>query len=590
MLSSVTVSAIWMAVLASLVQTTFAQNGEVPIGGSRIYNPPSDGMRVYKLRQWTQQPQDKPWCVTGKQVINIGEAQRNLQEEECTLTADRQLINQWEVVPGSLAYMLRFSDSGLCMTVEDGQYGMRVRRDAESAKHFVDASLFNAPLVHLGKVPTHADIKRRAILSPVFEAIGVKGGKSVAKPNETDHMTPLTPDAPKPVVPVADPSKNANPDGSAIDMSKKRTPVILSQCVGNDNQIFKARIVTRPNARNNYYQLMSYKYKTCLASERKNLADIAIVPCTDNDESQLWLFEDIVQTIADAGVSDLTFDEKQAVNRVLPGSLEVFDMTFELARYVNTYARNILQYQQSGTVVVSKLVAIFLNPEQRPQAWEKLWELGKMFIGFIPLPGPFNIIKSVGVKLTDMILGQLAQHQKDKPATPQDLIQWDVYALKQAEYTVDALLNAFTEVFRQSSINDLRTLLQEFKANKYHIAADKFYHEYQVRFSQKLLTARAGDFWTSVCVSRGNDMPCNGRWSGKNYRMGDRTYENFYSTNINKDGISYLESIGEKDNFYKANNGWNLDRYYYTCPGNNGGVCVARMVLRQNKSSFDVIA
>jgi hypothetical protein len=617
MLFNTATSAIWMAFLVSAAGMAYTEN-ITRIDGPRIFNPPSEGMSVFKLRQWTQKPQDKPWCITGNQVINVGETQQKLLEEECSLTSDRQLINKWEVNPGSLAYMIRFTDSDLCMTVEDGRYTQHARRSINGPGHKLDLSDFRAPLVHRGRVKTNINIQRRASFNSLFSSLGIKRGSSIALPNQTDTMAPVTPGVPKPVAPVADPSKGASLNGTAVNVQGRAVPVILSQCVGNDNQIFKARIVARPGLPSNYYQLMSYKYKTCLASERKNLAEVVIVPCADNDESQLWLFEDINQTIKDIGsrntaiqyantlqipdfevrlglsrntsVSGLTYDEQDRIERLLPGSSKEFNMIFELARLVNTYVRNVLQYQQSGTVLVSKMVGIFLTPEQRPAAWEKVWDIGKMLIELIPVPARFKSIKSAGVELTDKILKQLSEYQKKKPPTPRDLIQWDVYALHQAEYTVDALFDAFTEVFRQSSIDDLRSLLQEFKAGKYIVSADDFYRQYQIRFSQKILSARAGDFWTSVCVSRGGNVGCDARWNGKSYRENDRTYQDYYSTNINKDGINYIDGLGELDNFYKANNGWSLERYYYTCPNNNRGqVCVAKIVLRQNASNFEVI-
>ncbi|RKP24320.1 hypothetical protein SYNPS1DRAFT_29914 [Syncephalis pseudoplumigaleata] len=548
----------------------------------RVYNPPEDKYTLYKLRQWTQKNEDKAWCVSSKSAENIGETTLGLQEEECTLTSASQQINYWEVVENSHVYMLRFTQPQLCLSVRRG----------------IDN--FHAPLVPTAST-TMAHLQRRAGTTPdANKSIGMVGVNATITANAPTTAT----------------SKNASADGTAVQVTPNGYPVMLNPCTGSDNQLFQMKVFTHLGHASNYYQIMSYQYKACLASERKDKAQLTLVPCIENHPSQLWMFEEVKNTIKamdststmldyantfqikdfiarlglsrDRPVRGLTEDERVRIQQTLPDALEVFDMAFQLADMVHIYANSIGDYQRAAAVLVSDLVRIFLTPDNRPAAWEKMWGIASIILTFLPIPGLLGFIKGGAQMVGDYVANEARENRRNQGPTPTELEQWNTYALNQVDFTSNLLYRMFEEVFQKARIGQLREELANFKAGKYTISSESYYKNFQVKFSQTILSAKPGQFWVSVCASP-NVQYCKGSWARSDLKDHNRVYNDVYSSNLSTDALDFLEkNMQEIGNFYEGKNGWNtIDRRLYTCPN---GYCRERLILRSGSNKFEVVS
>ncbi|KAI8049877.1 hypothetical protein BDF22DRAFT_657425 [Syncephalis plumigaleata] len=157
----------------------------------------------------------------------------------------------------------------------------------------------------------------------------------------------------------------------------------------------------------------------------------------------------------------LTPEEIEDLDTSMPGSSAVIGMAFDLAEQFDT-----AQYQRSGAPLVPELVSIFLTPDDYPNAWDKVWGITSTVLSFIPIPGVMEIFKMGAVSLIGQITADVNEHRKAKPATPTELSAWLRFALEQCDYTADSLYKSFLEVFRQARIGQLRTLLEEFRAEE----------------------------------------------------------------------------------------------------------------------------
>ncbi|KAI9593420.1 hypothetical protein BDF19DRAFT_448694 [Syncephalis fuscata] len=644
MISKAAPNSIWLAVIAIFASKVAGQAApaansttnstasstassttvDISNAAQRIYNPPEEKYSLFKLRQWTQKNEDKAWCMSAENAQNIGENILGIDEQECAITSANQQINYWEVVEKSHIYMIRFSDPKLCLTavVATQKAGKQVVSSQTRIQRRSLIQEFHDDLFHGGRIPgvesktsasTNISLRRRDNSDIAAHKHSLKRRINYA-PNDTKQLAPIGPTIATPIAPVNNTSKNATANGSAVAVKAKGVPMLLSQCIGRDNQLFQMKLITRKDLPSNYYQIMSYQYKLCIASERKSLAAITLVPCADNDESQLWLLEDVKKTIKALDdtstmveyansfqikdyismlglgrnkiLTDLTPDMKADVNAMLPGANEVFEMAYDLADYVRTYANNIKDYLASGTVMVSKLVNILLTPVDRPSAWEKIWNVISIIFSFLPLPPLLSIIKGGVQVVGDYIANTVAENRKNQKPSSADLAKWDLYALEQADIASDMAFNLFTEMFQKARIGQLREELANFKAGKYAINANAYYKDFQIKFSQQILLANTGRFWIAACAST-NANYCKGNWGNSDLKNHEKIYNEVYTTNLPDTAVDFLENdLQERNNFYEGKNGWALDRHVFTCPS---GTCRERLILRSGSNKFEVV-
>jgi hypothetical protein len=145
----------------------------------------------------------------------------------------------------------------------------------------------------------------------------------------------------------------------------------------------------------------------------------------------------------------------------------------------------------------------------------------------------------------------------------------------------------FDEVFQKARIGQLRDELANFKANKYTISADTYYKNFQIKFSQLIVSANPDQFWVSVCISPNTDY-CKGSWGNSDLKNHENVFNDFYSSNLPNAATDFLESgLQERNNFYEGKNGWNVvTRRLYTCPQ---GSCRERLVLRSGSNNFELV-
>ncbi|RKP27776.1 hypothetical protein SYNPS1DRAFT_26583 [Syncephalis pseudoplumigaleata] len=596
----------------------------------RLYNPSEDAnLTTYKLRQWTQNPKDKAWCMSIATSANSSSSNSNsgsqvgLHEEECSLMASHQNMQFWPLVAQSEYYKFRFRDTDQCLSAvansnsqvmpmggqQQQQPAAATSQNIATPAHAmlkrrrlqVDLSSFHDVLAHGGHPAleaTHASahLKRRNVInSDMVAAAGVPQGANAGGPNTNVNIEGVATGAP--------PVQQAPAGGAAT--------LMLSNCIDSNAQVFQARIVEKPGGlKNKYYQIMSHTSMLCITggNGRKG-AGITLAPCRANDDAQLWLLEDIQQSIKDTdtthtiieyastfqlanfeerlglrrghAINELTPEEVDKLDETMPGASDVIGMAFDLAEAIRAYVEDTAQYQRSGAPLVPKLVGIFLKPDDYPTAWDNVWGITKTVLSFVPLPGIADIVKFGPVSAIDQITQEVNDRRKNKPPLPSELNAWTEFALRQCDFTADSLYKSFLELFRQARIGQLRTLLDEFRAGKYNLSADDFYRRYQASFLKQLVATKGdGGFWVSVC----ENTNCQGRLSVDKLNSHSRMYNSFYTSNMPEAAVDYLVSLGEHDNFYAGRDGWVAERFYYTC---QNGHCPVRLRMAPGSNKLE---
>ncbi|KAI9596262.1 hypothetical protein BDF19DRAFT_438633 [Syncephalis fuscata] len=498
----------------------------------RIYNAPEDdSLPIFKLRQWTQDVKDKS-CV---------------QEEECNLTAPRQYLQFWKLTANSSRYKFRFRESNLCLTAAGNlrtaatgttaaatnQARKQQTKNQKQRRALVGDLLegvlkaptgFDAVLAHGG----HPELQKLegVLKAPTgFDAVLAHGGHPERQISESRLVRRQSTSAAAPNKHYVIYNSTTTPLPSA---SATSGTIALSSCVDSDTQVFQSRLVEKSGRKNKYYQIMS-----------SSLQFNHLVPCKENDDAQLWLLEnneltikeiDTTHTILeyaaafqlkgfedklgfrrDGIVDDLTVQEIEAIETASPGAIAVFEMALELAAAIKAYVQTIFAYQQSGTPIISKLINKFLTPDDYPSAWDKIWGIATMVLGYIQLPGAADVVKFALMDGVSHVTREINKDREAKPPPPTELIAWDKFALVQCDYTADMLYAGFREIFQKQQIGQLRTMLEEFRAGKYFIKNDEFYHQYQVNFLKQLVEIKGdGGFWVSVCL-HSDTFRCTGQ-------------------------------------------------------------------------------
>ncbi|RKP06239.1 hypothetical protein THASP1DRAFT_31940 [Thamnocephalis sphaerospora] len=557
-----------------------ASHGHLPPLSQRLYNPPENDNELYKLRQWTQQATDTPWCATAKPITNQGEQVRTLREETCNVAEERQYFHRWMPIKEQKEmYMFRFNDGDLCLTSHASAPASAPTKEKYA------------------KQKSH---QKRDLIDSMMDAVGIDRHEQASKPAQEQAMAPVVSGAPS--MPTSTPVAQLKSATSAAitPISGNAGRVMLSSCTGEDAQIFLAKPSNSTDAKGSYYQIKSLTSGTCLSGQNTNMTDVILSPCHDTDKSQLWLFDNIKETIAhtsdkmtvfeyaaafqvpniekrlgmarDTPVDRLSDVESAAVARVSAQAQNVFEMIFRLCDYIRVYVQNVWSSHQSGAAFIGPLTRLFLTPTDRPRAWSTTWSVAQAVLSVLPLP--FKLF----TKGFDHLVKEAESRSKPRPPTPATEAAWDQFALEQSDVAADALYLGFMEMFRTARISQLNELLNDFANHKYLINARQFYHSYQINLAQQLLTAKQDDFWVNVCVANNPNL-CNGKWGeeaqGKNL---GRVYGTWYSSNIPDAAADFLrDTLGDEDNFYKGTGGWKLNRHMFTCPG---GRCKARLLLR----------
>jgi hypothetical protein len=602
----------------------------------RIYNPPEDAdYPTYKLRQWTQNPKDKSWCMSASDPINNNDDQLGLCNEECNLTAVLQNLQFWPLVEKSKYYKFRFRDSSKCVSVvgdtanpPTAPNAMVAGRQLQRRNINVDLNAFHNVLAHGGH-PEEEENKSSSLERRDFfvnEVLGVHDaskGLAAGGPNTNVNIEGVATGAPSIIPPrptstkvaknesVAEPT--AAPPTRSASVPASSVKLVLSSCIDSNTQVFQTKLVEKPGLKNKYYQIISHSTSMCIVGRGVKNAAISLAPCRDNDDSQLWLLEDTQSIIKDIDtthsimeyastlqVADfeqrlglmrgrpfrgLTPEEVDKLDTFMPGSSDVIGMAFDLAQEIRTYVENTAQYQRSGAPLVGDMVNIFLTPDDYPTAWDQVWGISKIVLMIIPVPPLIGTARFGATYTISRITDEVDERRKTKPPTPAELSAWTRFVLEQCDFTTDSLYKSFLELFRQARISQLRTLFDEFRAGKYYISGDDFYRRYQSSFLKQLVATKGnGGYWVSVCMGT-NSARCQGSsWSIDKLKAHSRMYDTYYTSNLPEAAVDQLMKIGEHDNFYYGKEGWQAERFYYTCRDSR---CQVKLRMAPNTNKLE---
>ncbi|KAI8053273.1 hypothetical protein BDF22DRAFT_683660 [Syncephalis plumigaleata] len=366
-------------------------------------------------------------------------------------------------------------------------------------------------------------------------------------------------------------------------------------CERNPNQLFRLKAAPGGGNGTTPYQMIPYTLDACVTAQGQFNQPFILSACDPQYAGvQNWYFQNVHNILSglttsmtinqyaerfnmknftnrlgmarQQALTPLSSAEVRMINQTLPGALKPFNTVIDLAKMIRINVQNTWKFHQAGANLIGPLANAFFTPDQQKGFIGHPIKIIASIVGALPIPQ----------SLTKGLMEKAAAYSKQRTPTATDILQWDLFALSQSDETADSMYTAYAELFNTASIDQLSSLLDEYKAGKYDFTAESFYRNYRVNIIQSMLAALGDTFWVGVCVGP-NEKMCSGSWNDKNFKPGS-TFNTYYVSNVPDTALNYLEEkMQERNNFFEGKNNWVLTRYMYTCPNNS---CRARLILR----------